>query len=157
RNAVATRSAEKSGVEHPQIPFESTPSSAEQVPPLIVHKAGRPAAWREPEIGVVDPQQQTVLRTGREHAVGLETTLGDQIIDQDANVGLVASEAHARQSLRAPPSIHSRDESLSGGFLVTGCSVDLAGEKQPRDALRFERSAQRSRLDEVVFDGISGP
>ena len=43
------------------------------------------------------------------------------------------------------------------GFFVPGRSVDLTGEKQPAQALRFERASQLCRLNEVVFDGVTGP
>ena len=50
-------------------------------------------AWergREPQVGIVLAQQDAVLRAAGEHAVGLFGPLGDQVVDQHADVGLIA-------------------------------------------------------------------
>ena len=48
---------------------------------------------REPKVGVVDPQEQPVLRARREHPVRLQAALRRQVVDEDADVSLVAAEA----------------------------------------------------------------
>ena len=53
--------------------------------------------------------------------------------------------------------VDAGNETLRRGFLVSRRPVDLAGEKQPGDALRFESPRQLRRLDEVVLDGVAGP
>ena len=63
-----------------------------------------------------------------------------EIVDQDADVRLVAPErrtARPRDRLRG---VDARDQSLRGGLLVAGRAVDLPGEKQPAHALASRAS-----------------
>ena len=99
-----------------------------------------------------------MLGARREHPVRLEAALRDQIVDEDADVRLVA--AAARTPLVAATRARRIDaghEALRRGLFVARRAVDLSGEKQPGDALRLERARQLGRLDEVVFDGVAGP
>ena len=80
-----------------------------------------------------------MLGARREHAIGLETAFGDQIVDEDANVGFVAPKLERRPPCARLRRVDAGDETLRGRFLITGCPVDLAGEKQAADALGLER------------------
>ena len=62
-----------------------------------------------------------------------------------------------RAAARALRGVDAGDQSLRRRLLVAGRAVDLPGEKQPGDALRFEAPRQLGRLDEVVLDGVPGP
>ena len=57
----------------------------------------------------------------------------------------------------APRGVDAGHQSLRRGLFVSGRAVDLPGEEQPGDPMRFERRLQLRRLDEVVFDRIPGP
>src|SRR5262249_19746828 len=96
-----------------------------------------------------------MLRSGREHAVRLQTSLGNQVVDQDADVPLVALEFKGTEPVCVARRSDSRDQTLRGGFLIAGSAVDLSGKKQSPHALCFERAGERRRLDEVVLDGVS--
>lgn len=51
--------------------------------------------------------------------------------------------------------VDASHDSLSGSFLVTGCSVYLSGKEQILYILRFQRMFQLGGVKEVVFDGIA--
>ena len=129
------------------------------LPPLVIHETDLTPARREPEIGVVDPKQQPMLGPRREHPIGLETSLGDQIVDENADVRLVAPElesARPRASASAECGVDPCDQTLRRGFLVPRRAVDLSGQEQPGDALGLETTGELGRLNEVVFDGVGG-
>ena len=64
----------------------------EPFPPLVVHETEPPAGRRQAQVRVVDPQQQPMLGARREHPVRLETAARDQVVDENADVRLVAAE-----------------------------------------------------------------
>ena len=75
-----------------KISLEPPSSRFKPLPPLVVHEPGLAAARRQAQVGVVDAQQQAMLRTRREHAIRLETTLRDQVVDQNADIRLVTPQ-----------------------------------------------------------------
>ena len=110
---------------------------------------------RETAVGVVVPQQQPIFGAAGEHAVGLVDAAGDEIIDQHADVRLIAVEDERLAAGKSEGRIGAGHESLSGGFLVAGGAVDLTGEVQTGDVLRFERRLQLVGRSEVVLDGVA--
>ena len=56
-----------------------------------------------------------------------------------------------------PRGIDSRDNALCRGLFVARSAIDLAGEKQPGQALRLQLPRELGRLNEVVLDGVTGP
>ena len=58
---------------------------------FIAHKPKLMADGRKPLIGVVLPQDQAVLAAARHHAVGLVRALGHKVIDERADIGLLAA------------------------------------------------------------------
>jgi len=79
-------------VEPLKIALEAMPSREETVPPVVAHKACSAAFGRQPQVRVVDPQEQPMFGSRSEHPVWLETSLGDQVVDEDADVCLVAPQ-----------------------------------------------------------------
>ena len=57
---------------------------------VFVHHAERMADGGQARVGVVFAQQQAVFGTAGEHAVGFACALGDEVVDEDAEVGLFA-------------------------------------------------------------------
>ena len=108
------------------------------VPSFVVHEPTLARARRQTQIGVVDPQQQPMLRARGEHSVRFEAAFRDQIVDKNADVRFVAPQLEPRSGARALRRIDAGDKSLRRRLLVSRCPVDLAGEKQSRDTLRFE-------------------
>ena len=71
---------------------------------------------------------QPILGAAGEHAIRLVDAPGDQVVDQDADVGLRAVEDQRRLALDRQGGVDAGDQSLGGGLLVAGRAVDLAGE-----------------------------
>ena len=69
-------------------------------PAPLVHQATGPAERRQPAVGVVVPQQQAVFGPAGEHAIRLVDAAGHQVVDQHADVRLLAVE-HERLGCRA--------------------------------------------------------
>src|SRR5678816_2106021 len=113
---------------------EPIASDGEALPLMIVDESDVPAAWSETKICVVDPKQQPMLRTRREHPVRLKAPFGDQVVDQDADVSLVPAQAKRRLPLYGAYSIDPRDEALSRGLLVPRCACLLYTSPSPRDS-----------------------
>ena len=97
-----------------------------------------------------------MFRSGCEHPVGFQTALGDQVIDQDADVRVMALKFECLCALRVACGIDACHESLRRGFLVARGAVDLSSQKKPANPLRLEASCKRRWLDEVVLNGITG-
>src|SRR5439155_25466986 len=91
----------------------------------------------------------------REPPVRLETTLGDEVVHEDADVGLGTPKLESFGSPRHLRRVDSGHQPLRGGLFVTRRAVDLAREKQPFDALALEAAVQLRRLDEVVLHGVA--
>ena len=118
-------------------------------------QADAPAERRQAAVGVVVPQQQAILGPAGEHAVRLVDALGHQVVDQDADVGLAAVEDERRLLLDLQRGVDAGHQPLGGGLLVAGGAVDLAGEVEAFDRLRFQRRVQLRRRGVVVFDGVA--
>ena len=52
--------------------------------------------------------------------------------------------------------VDAGDQPLSGGFLVAGGAVHLAGQEEPGNRLALERGMELSRREVVVLDGVPG-
>src|SRR5262249_21500677 len=109
------------------------------------------------QVGVVNSKEQAMLRTGCEHAIRFETPLRDEIVDQDADVAVVAPRIEARFATSMLGRIDAGHESLGGRLLIARSPVELTGQIQPCDALRLQTPSEFCRLNEVVLDGIARP
>jgi len=67
----------------------------EDGPAVVVHQADPAAQRRQAGIGVVAAEVQAVFRPRGEHPVRLVGWAGYDVVDQDADVGLVAAEDDA--------------------------------------------------------------
>jgi hypothetical protein len=61
-------------------------------PAVVIDQAYFAADRGEALVGVVRAEVEAVLGAAREHAVGFDRGLGDEVVDEDADVGLVAAE-----------------------------------------------------------------
>src|SRR5690625_267852 len=52
--------------------------------------------------------------------------------------------------------IDSGKQSLTGSFFISGCTVDLAGEEQPRNQFGFQTVLKLGWRKIIVFNRISG-
>ena len=108
-------------------------------------------------VGIVGAQGQTKLCSAGEHPVGLGYTPGDQIIDQDPDIGFVTAKDHGIGVRRGPGRIQARDQALSRRLFVTGGAIDLACQIEARQALDFESRAQFTGIVIVIFNGLAMP
>src|SRR4051812_1977772 len=131
------------------------PARLKNLPPIIIDQASRSTERREPQISVVDPQKKAMLGARGKHAIRLEASLRDQIVDEDADVRLVALKFKTALATNGERRIHPCDEPLCGCFFVTGRPVDLSGKEEPSHTLRLQPAGQLGRLDEVVLDGVT--
>ena len=106
-------------------------------------------------VGVVGAEGEAEFGAAGEHAVGFGGGFGDEVVDHDADVGLVAGEDEAVGALDFAGGVDSGDEALAGGFFVAGGAVDLAGEEEAVDEAGFEGCADLMGGGEVVFDGVT--
>src|SRR5215467_11968241 len=112
RHSIATVATHSRRLERSQIPLEAILACAECVPALIVHEADLPTMWRQPQVRIVDSKQQPMLGPGCEHSVGFQTSLRYQVVNQDADVPLVALNLERGESVRLASRINPGDESL---------------------------------------------
>ena len=110
---------------------------------------------RQPQIGIVLPQQDPVLGPRGEHPVGFVHPLRYEVVDQHADIGFVAPQDDRRLAAQLPVGVDARHEPLCRGLLVTRRAVDLSGEEKTPHGLRFERMVQLRGRKIVVFDGIA--
>ncbi len=109
----------------------------------------------EPEVGVVLAQLQPELGPAGEHAIRLGDALGDQVVHQHAQVGLVPTGRPGGLVARLQRSIQTCEQTLCGRLLVSGRPVDLTGKEQASDRLGLEAGLQRTRVKVVVFDRVA--
>src|SRR6266545_7912472 len=97
-----------------------------------------------------------MLRARGEHAIRLEAPARRQIVDEHADVRLVAAEHDGFLSVAESCRVDPGKQSLRGGLFVARRTVDLAREKQSRDTVRLQAAIELRRLNEIVFDGVAG-
>ena len=134
RHAIAGCRSYQRPIQRLSVLLVPASTCAKLFPTFVVDQPGTTAAGRQAEIRVVDAKQKPVLGPGREHPVRLETALRDQVVDQNADVRLVTAQLEALARRGQVRGIHAGNKSLRRRFFITGCSVDLAGQKQPRHA-----------------------
>ncbi len=110
----------------------------------------------EAELSVVGAEQQAVFGAAGEHAVGLGDPLRDQVVDEDADIGLVAGEVDGGGAGGGAGGVEAGEETLGGGFLVAGGAVDLAGEEQAGHGAQLKAVVEGAGVDEIIFDGVAG-
>ena len=113
-------------------------SLAERGPAGIIHQAQFPTNFRQAQVGVVLAQLQPVFGARGKHAIRLLRAVADQVVDQHADIGLVATRRPWRFVPRSACGVEAGDQALSAGFLVAGGAVDLAGKEQTGDRLGFQ-------------------
>src|SRR6185436_9347509 len=81
-------------------------------------------------VGVVRPKCEPIFRPRGKHPIGLRHSLGDEVVDHDAEIALSPIE----NDLPTPPCqsgcVQARNEALCSGLLVSGRTVDLSGQEQ---------------------------
>src|ERR1051325_8442703 len=100
---------------------------------------------------------QTELSPRGEHSIGLISALGDQIADKNADVGFASANDHRIGRPHTACLIQPGNQALAGSLLISRGTVDLSCQKEPIDRLELQSVSQFSRINSVVFDGVSWP
>ena len=107
------------------------------------------------EIGIVLTKQNAVLSTGSKHPVRLVDTLIDKVIDQNADIGLVAPKNKRILTRKPQDSIHTGNNTLRSSFLVTCRTIYLPGQEEIVYNPGAQRVMQVLRVKVIVLDSIS--
>src|SRR3569623_502509 len=129
----------------------------ERAPALVVAQAERAPRRHQPIDRVVLAQQQPEFRARGQHAVRLLRATRRQIVDEHAEVRLLAPQHERRAPRQLERGVRTGDEALHRGLLIAARAVDLAGEVQALHAPRLERRLDLARIDEVVLDRVTRP
>ena len=122
---------------------------------LVGYETELPTLLGKTVVGIVLTKEDAILRAGGEHTVWLVNTLGDEVVDEDANIRLVARENERLFATNLADGIDSRNETLTGGLLVTRRAIDLPCHEEILENLAFEAMAELRRVEEIVFYGIA--
>ncbi len=121
----------------------------------IIHQTERVGAVRQPQVRRVLAQQQAVLGARGVQSVRLSDVLGRQIIDQDADVGLVTLQDKAGATLDDAGGIDARDQPLRRRLLIAGGAIDLARQEESGGRIGLQRAHDLVRWDEIILDGVA--
>ena len=94
------------------------------------------------QIGIILPQEYSVLRPGGKHSVWFIDSLCNQIIYQNTYIRLIPSKYEFSFTLNLQGSIDACYKTLGGRFLIAGCSVHLPGEIQILHYFRLKSSLE---------------
>ena len=81
----------------------------------------------QPLVGVVLPEEQAVFAAGGHHPVGLVGALGDEIVDEGADVALRPGEDEIALAPQLPHGVDPGRKALDCRLLVPGRTVELPG------------------------------
>jgi len=84
----------------------------------------------EPEIGVIFPQQKTILRPRGEHTIGLVGPLGNKIVNQHPRIRFRSLEDKWGFPADLQYSINPGHETLGSSLFVTRGAIYLPGMKE---------------------------
>ena len=98
---------------------------------FVAHKAKLVADGGQALIGVVLPQDEAVFTAARHDAVGLVRALGHKVVNERADIGLLAAQNERRLALYFPRGVHARDKALHRRLLVAGRTVELPAPYSP--------------------------
>ena len=95
-----------------------------------------------------------MFRPRGHHAVRLVGALGDEVVDEHADVRLVAREHDGLPSFESERGVETRDEPLRRRLFVSAAAVDLTREIQSADELALEGGQKGGRVYAIVLDGV---
>src|SRR5205085_4940428 len=96
------------------------PLARESVPPSIIDHPEPATMLGKTHVGVVFAQLQSIFRARCEHPVWLRDAACNQIIDEHADICLIAARTPALFAANKPRRVDSRKHALRGGFFVSG-------------------------------------
>ena len=127
----------------------------ETTPLHIADQPEPPARLGQAQVGVVLAQHQPILGATGEHPIGLGRSARDEIVDHDAEIGLVATRQPGVAALHRKGCVDAGEQALRRGLLVAGRPVDLAGEIEALNITGLQGRLEIARIEEVVLDRIA--
>ena len=121
---------------------------------LLAHQTDAPPDRAQTLVGVVLPVQQAVFAARGHHAVGFVGALGDQIVDQCADVAVAAAQHQRLLSAELQRRVHPRDEALYRRLLIAGGAVELPGPVEPGNLFALQRGPKLGRVQAVILDRV---
>src|ERR1700722_3394739 len=102
-------------------------------------KAHLMADLRKAQIGIVLSEQQAVFGAGSKHAVRLDRALRHKVVNENADISLVAAKDDRLFALHSAGGVNAGHEPLRTCFLITGSPVDLASQVKVAADLGLKR------------------
>src|SRR5438105_2640074 len=103
------------------------------------------------------PKFQPIFRTAAKHTVGLFSSLGYEIVNQNTDVSLISAEHEGWAILNTQGCVSAGNQSLRRGLLVTGSAIDLPGKIKMTILFGFQSVRELGRREKVVFYCVSRP
>ena len=111
--------------------------------------------FRQPEIGIVGTQIQTIFRTGGKHPVRFVHALGNQVVNHYADISFrTVDDKFPAFAFRFESCVDTGQQSLSSGFFIAGRTVNLSGKEQTRHLFQLQTVIQFLRIDIIVLNRI---
>ena len=127
------------------------------MPASIIEQSELSALGAESLVGIVLSQKNAVFCAAREHAVGFIRAFGDEIVNQNADVGFVSAQGEWFDSSSLLVAVDASDESLTRSLFVPCCAIDLSSEIEVLQVFGLKGMVQLGRREVVVFDRIPWP
>src|SRR6266508_3985757 len=150
-------SAHKRTAEAPLFTDDGIALARKGLPTPGIDESQPMANFREAQICVVLAQHQPIFRPAGKHPIGFRDAPSDQVINEDAQVCLVAPGPPWLPAPRLERSVDTGKQPLRRSFFVSGRTIDLTRKEQSPYRLRLQRSAEIPRIEVVVLDGIPWP
>ena len=101
------------------------------------------------------PQGQPVFAAAGHDAVRFIRALGDQVVDEDADIGFRTGQDERILPLYLQGRVDAGHEALGSRFFVAAGAVGLACREEAGNLLRFQPWCELCRVQAVVFDGVT--
>jgi len=123
----------------------------------LIDEAELVAVGHQAQVGIVLPEMKPVLRQGGEHAIGFGQLLGDEIVDENANVGFLARKNERLLAAQGAHGVDAGHQPLGSRLFIARGPVNLSGKKEPPQRAGFQIVAELGGVEIVVFDGVAQP
>src|SRR5438105_9606591 len=103
------------------------------------------------------PKFQPIFRTAAKHTVGLFSSLGYEIVNQNTDVSLISAEHEGWAISNAQGCVSAGNQSLRCGLLVTGSAIDLPGKIKMTNLFGFQSVGQLGGREKIVLYRVARP
>lgn len=122
---------------------------------VIGNKTESPTLLRKAVVGIILTEQNAIFGTAREHTVRLVDAFRYKVVNEDANISLVASEDERLLATNLADGIDACHETFTGSLFITCCSVDLSCHEETMEDFTLETMVELRWVEKVVPDGVA--